>query len=77
MRAAWKQKLVWQVIVVRYARDVVRGRACGHSQQATGSLLLGDGGKPEGVQKAVALGVEVRVVGPKVRAELAAREALR
>ncbi|MEV6149408.1 hypothetical protein AB0L53_03610 [Nonomuraea sp. NPDC052129] len=34
---------------------------------ATASLLLGDGGKPEGVQKAAAFGVEVRVVGPKVR----------
>jgi hypothetical protein len=29
-----------------------------HSQQASGSVLLAHGGKPESVQKAVALGVE-------------------
>lgn len=71
------RRLGRQVIVVRYSRRVVQGRACSHGQQASGSLLLGDGGRPEGVQKAVALGVEVRVVGPKVRATLADCEALR
>ncbi|WP_338672695.1 hypothetical protein V1460_06595 [Streptomyces sp. SCSIO 30461] len=50
-------------------------RAATASRRAAASSS--ERGKPEGAQKAVALGVEVRVVGPKVRAELADREALR